>query len=248
MKLINGDCINELKNINDNSIDLCILDLPYGNTECKWDNKIDLDKLWIELKRVAKDNTPFFFFCNMRFATEIINSNPKMYRYDLVWYKPNSSAGHLLSGKMPMRNHELILVFYKKLPTYNKNEYHKKIAEVQYIKNKKKGDLCYTTGGGNCRIGTGKLYDIPLPKSVLEYPIENKMSLYKRFHQTQKPQGILEWIIKYYSNENDVVLDPTMGGGSTAVACKTLNREFIGIELDKDIFEKAKERIENHNK
>jgi site-specific DNA-methyltransferase (adenine-specific) len=245
MKLINGCCINELKNIEDNSVDLCILDLPYGTTSCKWDNKIDLDKLWTELKRVGKDNTPFFFFCDYRFSIELYNSNPKWFRYDLIWLKPNSNCGHLNSGKMPMRNHELLLVFYKKLPTYNKDKYHKKINEYEYTKSNKE-DSVYRKFYINKDTRNMKIYDIPLPKSVLEYPIENKMSQHKRFHQTQKPQNILEWIIKYYSNENDVILDPTMGGGSSGIACLTLNREFIGIELDKDIFEKAKNRIENN--
>ena len=249
MNLINGDCLNELKNIEDNSIDLCILDLPYGTTSCKWDNKIELDKLWIELKRVGKNNTPFFFFCDYRFSIELYNSNPKWFRYDLCWYKTNSCCNHLNSGKMPMRNHELILVFYNKLPTYNKNEYHKKITEVNFDKDK--NDECkgiYGKNGSNSvnRKHCGVIYDIPLPRTILEYPIENKSSPKKRFHQTQKPQNILEWIIKYYSNENNTILDPTMGSGSTGIACKTLNRKFIGIEMDDDIFEIAKNRIENN--
>jgi site-specific DNA-methyltransferase (adenine-specific) len=202
IEIFNNNCFDKLKEIEDNSVDLFILDLPYGNTDCKWDKKVDLDELWREMKRIARnDNTPYFFFCNMRFGNELINSNPKMYRYDLVWYKPNSSAGHLLSGKMPMRNHELLLVFYKKLPTYNKNKYHKKIRDVEYVKNENKGDKCYTTGGGFEQHKRGLIYDVKLPTSVLEYPIDNKMNMKKRFHQTQKPQGILEWIIKYYYND-----------------------------------------------
>jgi site-specific DNA-methyltransferase (adenine-specific) len=144
-----------------------------------------------------------------------------------------------------MRNHELILVFYKKLPTYNKNKYHKKIREIEYVKyDKDDNDKCYTTGGAIDYSKTGKAYDVKLPTSVLEHPVENKMNRKARLHQTQKPQGILEWIIKYYTNEGDTVLDPTMGSGSTGVAAKTLNRKFIGIEMDEKYYEIAKKRLE----
>jgi len=242
MNLINGECLEELKKIEDKSVDCFINDLPYGITSNLWDKKIDLDKLWIEMKRTARnDNTPYFFFCDIKLAIDLINSNPKWFRYDLVWYKPNGSAGYLNSGKMPMRNHELLLVFYKKLPTYNKKEYHKKMKYIEedgvdvdgvYGKRKKIKGFNY-----------GKLYDVKLPISVLEFPVESKTK--KTFHNTQKPQGILEWIIKYYTNEGDTILDPTMGSGSTGVACKTLNRNFIGIELEKEYFDVANERINN---
>ena len=244
MNLINGECLEELKNIEDKSVDCFICDLPYQATALKWDKKIDLDELWIEMKRTARnDNTPFFFFCDMKLAVDLINSNPKWFRYDLVWYKPNSACGHLNSGKMPMRNHELLLVFYKNLPVYNKERYHKKIAEVDYEDVSGK-DIVY----GSHRLVKykhGILYDVKLPISVLTIPNDSNLS--KRLHPTQKPQQILEWIIKYYSNEGDTILDPTMGGGSTGVACKTLNRNFIGIELDKKYFDVANERINNLN-
>ena len=235
MQLINGNCLEELKNIEDNSVDCFICDLPYGTTACKWDNKIDLDELWREMKRIARSvNTPYFFFCDMKFASEIIISNPKWFRYDLVWYKRNSGAGYLQSGKMPLRKHEIVLVFYKKLPTYNKDKYHKKKDDIE--KHKSKTSLYGNTKYKVC--GKGSHYDIPLPISVLEYDVESK-----RKHITQKPQGILEWIIKYYTNEGDTVLDPTSGSGSTGVACKTLNRNFIGIEMDEKYYEIAKKRI-----
>ena len=142
-----------------------------------------------------------------------------------------------------MRNHELLLIFYNKLPTYNKNEYHKKIVEVEF-KEKKSNDGVYGKAHRHTSTHNAKsLYDIPLPKSVLNMPIENKMSQHKRLHQTQKPQNILEWIIKYYTNEGDTVLDPTMGSGSTGVAAKTLNRKFIGIEMDEKYYEVAKKRL-----
>jgi site-specific DNA-methyltransferase (adenine-specific) len=248
IEIFNNNCFDKLKEIEDNSVDLFICDLPYGSTRCKWDIKIDLDELWREMKRIARnDNTPYFFFCNMRFAIQLYNSNPKMYRYDLVWYKPNGTAGHLNSGKMPMRNHELLLVFYKKLPTYNKNEYHKKIIEPDAPNIDENFDGVY---GESKQLNyfpkekKGRWYDVKLPCSVLEHPIESKMNPKTKFHQTQKPQGILEWIIKYYSNEGQTVLDPTMGSGSTGVAAKTLNRKFIGIEMNEEYFEVAKKRLD----
>ena len=246
MNLIKGDCIEELKDISDNSVDCFICDLPYGNSNCKWDFKINLEELWREMKRIARnDNTPYFFFCDMRFAVELIQSNPKMYRYDLVWYKPNSNCGHLNSGKMPMKNHELLLVFYKKLPTYNKKKYHNRLKNANIIKEEggMKDKVYGATYKENNYHLKGSFYDTPLPQSILTFNIENKMSPKYRFHPTQKPQGILEWIIKYYTNEGDTVLDPTMGSGSTGVACVSLNRKFIGIEKNEDYFNVASTRI-----
>ena len=230
-----------MKNIENNTVDCFICDLPYGSTDCKWDCKINLEDLWRELKRIARnDNTPYFFFCDMRFGVEIINSNPKMFRYDLVWYKPNSNCGHLNSGKMPMRNHELLLVFYKKLPTYNKDKYHKKICDENVYK-KDAYEGIYETSI-NTKFIYGKKYDIPLPKSVLNMSCKSNMSK-KRFHKTEKSQDILEWILKYYTNEGDTILDPTMGSGSCGVACVSLHRKFIGIEKDEKYFEVAKKRL-----
>ena len=255
MNLINGECLEELNKIEDKSVDCFICDLPYQITACVWDKKIDLEKLWIELKRTARNNkTPFFFFCDMKLAVELINSNPKWFRYELIWYKTNGGCGHLNSGKMPMKTHELLLVFYKNLPVYNKKRYHNRIIEVDYevdyedVSGKDNKDNVYGIRHKQKRKFGEKLYDVKLPKSVLEIPVENKMSQNKRFHPTQKPQQILEWIIKYYSNEGDTILDPTMGSGSTGVACQTLHRNFIGIELDNEYFDVANERINNLNK
>jgi site-specific DNA-methyltransferase (adenine-specific) len=230
--LIKGDCLEELKKIEERTVDCFICDLPYGTTTCKWDKKIDLDMLWKELKRIAKnDNTPYFFFCDMRLAVELINSNPKMFRYDLVIHKTRC-VGFLNSNRMPMRGHELLLVFYKKCPVYNKDKYHKKIKK-------------YNQGGdygiyGKITNRDKTLYDNTLPTSIIKMTNNNKA---KRFHKTQKELDILEWIVKYYTNENDVVLDPTMGSGSTGVACVSLNRKFIGIELDDTYYEVAEKRL-----
>jgi site-specific DNA-methyltransferase (adenine-specific) len=233
--LIQGDCIDKLKDISDNSVNCFICDLPYGTTICKWDNKIDLEDLWREMKRIARnDNTPYFFFCDMRLAVDLIQSNPKWFRYDLVIHKSNK-VGFLNSKKMPMREHELLLVFYKKLPTYNIDDNH----NVKSVHRRKQpyDDSVY---GKVIRQGH-KYYEPPLPTSILKMQNSN----HHRNHPTEKSQDILEWIIKYYTNEGDTVLDPTMGSGSTGVASVSLNRNFIGIEKNEDYFNVAYKRINN---
>jgi len=235
MEIFNNNCLEKLKEIEDKSVDCFICDLPYGSTACKWDKKIDLDELWREMKRIAKnDNTPYFFFCDMRFAVDLITSNPKMYKYDIVINKRNV-VGHLNSRKMPMRKHELLLVFYKKLPTYNVLEYHKKVNEEERLKERE------TVYGNVSDKKYGKVYEPSLPHSIIQM---DNLNTRGKNHPTEKSQDILEWIIKYYTNEGDTVLDPTMGSGSTGVAAKTLNRNFIGIEMNEEYFEVAKKRIE----
>jgi site-specific DNA-methyltransferase (adenine-specific) len=234
--LYNDDCFNVFSLIENKTIDLVILDLPYGQTACKWDNKIDLEKLWIELKRISKDNTQYIFFTTTKFGVDLINSNPIWFRYDLVWEKHNS-VGFYMANKMPLRNFEMIYVFSnpkKKGKIYNpqmtKGEpYHRGIRKNV---NNIYGD-CILTSGNN-------LSGDRFPTSILKYYNKDK-----KIHPTQKPIELLEWIIKTYSNESNLVLDCCMGSGSTIIACINTNRNYIGIEKDKEIFEKAKERIES---
>jgi DNA modification methylase len=233
-QLLNGDCLEVLKTLADSSIDLVITDLPYGQTECAWDIVIDMNKLWAQLLRVGKENTAYIFFCTTKFGYSLIESNKKMFRYDLVWEKLNRKTGFLHCKKMPMRNHEMIYVFYAKLPTYNIEDNHIRLRE--YVLS---DQIC--TGGVYPRSAsktTGGVYDPPLPGSIISCNSNSKMK-----HPTEKPQGILEWLIKYYSKRGDVVLDPTMGSGSTGVACKTLGRTFIGIEMNKEYFDVASAQI-----
>jgi site-specific DNA-methyltransferase (adenine-specific) len=236
--LIQGDCLEKLKDIDDNSVDCFICDLPYGTTAYKksWDNKIDLDELWRELKRIAKnDNTPYFFFCDFRFGTELYNSNIKWFRYDMV-IKKSFVVGFLNSKRQPLREHELLLVFYKKSPTYNITDNHtvKSIHRKRQPYNK--------SVYGKVIRKEHKYYEPPLPRSILNTSNSN----HHRNHPTEKSQDILEWIIKYYTNEGDTILDPTMGSGSTGKACVSLNRKFIGIEKDKEYFDIATKRINNN--
>ena len=271
MELYNEDCLERLKKIPDKSIDLIFNDLPYGQTSCKWDSIIDIDELWKQYKRIRKDTTPIFFTCSTKFGHSLISANKKEFRYDLVWAK-SAPCGFLNAKKMPMKKHEMVYVFYKKLPYYNLSSHkHKFIDELKIIKTDKKSIysrndyLVYKK-----RQNSESAYDPPLPTSVIKtdlYSVKNKkdkrelireqpnkydpplpnsileIKSQKGKHSTQKPDELMEWILKYYSKEEDIVLDPTMGSGSMGVACKKMNRKFIGIEKDEEIFKVAQERI-----
>ena len=405
--LLHGDCLEHLHSVDDNSVDLIFCDLPYGQTSCKWDCKIDLTKLWDHFMRIKKLNTPLFFTTTTKFGCDLIQSAPKkcFFRYDLVWVK-SAPAGFLSAKKMPMRKHEMVYVFYEKLPLYDlsshthkfikerdagqKNgsvyggEEGKKLMEGKYepplpvsvmkeepkqiIKGenntyntegrkkpivREKGDKYEpplpvsvvkeesggatggerklkdknsNKGGLYCKINrledikydpplpvsvvkeesggaTGlrkdnhktaygenihyhnneqkngeSIYNPPLPVSVVKEdvykanerfkngkltkharnlqkgddpiydpPLPNSMLEIKSTrgkHSTEKPVALMEWILKYYSKEGDTILDPTMGSGSTGIACKNMNRNFIGIEKDPEIYEGAVNRIE----
>lgn len=233
MVLINDDCLNALTNIADKSVSLVVADLPYGQTNNDWDIKIDLVKLWEHLKRVGTTNCAYMFFTTTKFGIDLILSNKDWFRYDLVWRK-DKGVGFINSKKMPMRSHEMIYVFYNKLPTYN--------IEGNHTKQKRKGnDIEVKEGCYNIERVVSSVYTPRLPLSVLQFDGINNMK--KRYHSTEKPVDLLEWIIRYYSNEGDTILDPTMGSGSTGVACKNLNRKFIGIEMDKTIYSVAVDRI-----
>jgi site-specific DNA-methyltransferase (adenine-specific) len=268
MTTFNGDCLEVMKDLSDNSIDLLFCDLPYGQTNCKWDCKIDLELFWKQINRICKINCPMFFTTTTRFGVELINSNPKNFRYDLVWVKTHN-CGFLLAKKMPMRKHEMIYVFYRKLPLYDLNSHNHKFTDsYKPNTNETKVNLCYGEGShnneykGEARVSN--VYEPPLPVSVIKTDLvsntlsyRNKAGQYdpplpnsllevksqKGKHATQKPIELLKWILKYYSKEGDTVLDPTMGSGTTGVACKLMNRQFIGIEKDNKIYNNAVERL-----
>ena len=363
--LYNGDCFDSMKLMDDKSVDLIFCDLPYGITSCSWDCLIDLDKLWIEFMRIKKLNTPIIMTCTTKFGLSLLNSCPKKcpFRYDLVWCK-SASAGFLCAKKMPMRKHEMIYVFYEKLPFYDLSSHTHKFIKERDTK-QKNGKIYETDGNNKCmegkydpplpnslikdeqmnselygelpttdsyaeKIGINKSdkhkvhYDPPLPNSLIKEDcpdmVMNKDSIYgeimtennvklgghqKRYdpplpnslikedcpepepetmdtiygeidikkldierkdrtsaydpalpnslleikstrgkHSTEKPVALMEWILKYYSKEDDIVFDPTMGSGSMGVACGNMNRNFIGIEKDAEIYEVAVNRIE----
>jgi len=337
--LLHGDCLEHMKHLDAESVDLIFCDLPYGQTGCQWDCKIDHGKFWDQIMRIKKTNTPIFMTTTTKFGIELIQSAPKKcpFRYDLVWVK-SAPCGFLSAKKMPMRKHEMVYVFYEKLPYYDlsshKHKFQKKatasqngptyggggkepdaevikttydpplpVSVVKYdqtyetdlyggvkrddrknkivydpplpvsiIKDTKHGTNTYDTEKRKKPITREppNKYDPPLPVSVVK---EDKHTLYgdieekgiphtttydpplpttmleikstRGKHSTEKPVALMEWILKYYSKEGDVVLDPTMGSGSTGVACKNMNRNFIGIEMDPEIFEVAIGRIES---
>jgi len=245
-RLLNGDCLEYMKKLPDKSVDLFICDLPYGETNCKWDSKIDMAEFWKEFKRIRKSTrTACIHFCSTKFGYTLIKSWEKGYKMDMVWKKRNKTGG-LQSRNRPMRNHEMVYFFYEQAPKYNRDKYHKRIAKKEHKIEKE--DL---TMGKTSKMGPINNFEPPNPASVVipaeDEPVSmfesTKVFIGKRHHQTEKPQDILEFFLKYWTDEGDTVLDPTMGSGSTGVACETLNRNFIGYEMDPTIFKVAQKRM-----
>ena len=236
-ELWNGDCISLMDNIDDKSIDCIITDLPYQQTSRnKWDVIIPFELLWKQYKRIVKDSAAIILFGNGMFTADLMTSNRDMWRYNLIWEK-TQPTGFLNARKMPLRNHEDICVFYKKLPTYNPQKTTGHIRKVS--KAEHKIGCKNTTDYGEHGLTT---YDSTerYPKSVWKFAKDVQKSA---LHPTQKPLGLLEELIKTYTNENDLILDSCMGSGTTGLACKNLNRRFIGIEKEEKYFKITKERI-----
>ena len=345
--LHNKDCLEILPTIPDNSVDLIFCDLPYGQTNCKWDSIIPIDKLWVEFKRIRKDTTPIVMTCTTRFGHTLISSNQKEFRMDMVWQK-SRKCGFLLARKRPLSGHEMVYFFWNKQPKYNYLKYHKytkkekntttidkKLLSVYTHKDvlnkphrnvKDKGSGTYDptlpnsvisnkggevfgslkrpindNGGPNydpilpnsvivnegvyAELNDGKIndhsktgglsYTPGLPDSVIgshnnedtcygKNPIPRKdrnvgytpglpdsilkiASKKPSKHSTGKPLALMEFILKYWTDENDIVFDPTFGGGSMPIQCKLMNRQFIGCELDKKIYDDAVELIGDIN-
>ncbi len=269
MSLYNDDCLAIMETFDKESIDFVFCDLPYGggHTSCSWDIEIDLERFWKLINKITKKEAPIIFTCSTKFGNKLINSNPKNFRYDLVWVK-SAPCGHLNSKRIPMRLHEMIYVFYRKLPKiYGENIrlYHKhkflKEREIPFkneeyqnriikprntIKSEETYGKDYLKKKENFRAYNPKLgakgeestlYEPPLPNSILQIRSQ------KGKHATQKPTELIKWLLKYYTKEGDIVLDPTMGSGTTGVACKEMKRDFIGIEKDNEIFKIAQSRI-----
>ena len=236
IQLFNGDCLEIMnKLIADGvKVDAVITDPPYGTTACKWDSVIPFDEMWKRLKALRKDNTPIVLFGSEPFSTYLRMSNIKEFKYDWIWNK--FKAGNIfLANYQPMKIHEIISVFGKDNITYN---------PIKEIRDKIKISKNYGTGatmGGNYeKEEKVYIYKDKNPVSIIE--ISNARQKGKS-HPTQKPLDLMEYLVKTYTNEGDTVLDFTMGSGTTGVACKNLNRNFIGIELDKKYFDIAEKRI-----
>tara|TARA_R110000744_G_scaffold239381_1_gene356803 strand:+ start:997 stop:1935 length:939 start_codon:yes stop_codon:yes gene_type:complete len=309
MKLILGDCLIQLKTIPDKSVDFVYCDLSYGQTACKWDKKFTPEQFkifWIELKRIARnERTPFFFSCTTKFGYDLIKSNEKYFRWDLVWKKKNRSTGFLNAYKLPLRAHEMIYCFAKKCPEYDVSS-HSEFTEVKVNRKAPKATIYGVNKGTTSIYHKDKLptSDItpPIDEHELVYCFAKKSPVYdvsshkeykqdntiknpkvieiynqklhapkrhkdklptsditqlddnpsswcefkldsKTGHRTAKPIKLMEFLLKYWSKEGDTILDPTMGSGSMGIACKNMNREFIGIELNELIYELATKRI-----
>ena len=237
IKLLQGDCLELMKDIPDGSVDMILCDLPYGITACTWDSVIPFEPLWEQYNRIIKDNGAIVLFGTEPFSTQLKMSNLKHYKYDWIWNKVRG-VGFQIAKYRPMQQHEYISVFCNgKLNYYPIMEKRDKVKKSKNYSNSKV-----------CRLQSNdmkeRIYTEKYPTSILTY---SNASQKGRLHPTQKPTELLEYLIKTYTKEYEVVLDNCMGSGSTGVACKRLNRNFIGIELDKNYFDIAKERIENEN-
>jgi site-specific DNA-methyltransferase (adenine-specific) len=241
MELHNGDCFEIIPKLK-NKVDLVIVDLPYGQTDCKWDEAIDLTEMWKQLKKICEKNCIYAFFCNTRFGASLINSNPKWFRYDIVWEK-NSGTGFLHCRDQPIRMHEMIYIFKNNVKPKNKCfTYNPQMTEGKpYSATKDKGEYPETPLYTTPRCPTKENKGTRFPISILRYKKDKN-----KLHPTQKPVDLCEWLVESYSNEHDTVLDFTMGSGSTGIACLNTERYFIGIEKDEKIFKVASNRLNHH--
>lgn len=244
IELIQGDCLEKMKDITDGSIDMILCDLPYGTTKCKWDVVIPFEPLWEQYNRIIKDRGVIVLFGSEPFSSLLRCSNLQIYKYDWIWYK-NTTSGFVLAKKQPMRNHENISVFYKGQCDYYP------IKELRDLNEDSKKRMQYeftSTCGVNVQQGGIKKVQFIPEHKELAYPKTVKRfnsvpTSSGRLHPTQKPVVLLEYLIKTYTIEGETILDNCMGSGSTGVACKNINRNFIGIELDPEYFKIAKKRI-----
>ncbi|MDB8790667.1 site-specific DNA-methyltransferase [Romboutsia sp. 1001216sp1] len=236
-EIYNGECISIMQSIKDKSIDLILCDLPYGTTDCKWDNIIPFDLMWEQYHRIIKDNGAIVLFSAQPFTTKLINSNLKNYRYSWYWMK-NTCTGFAFAKHQPMRKIEDINVFYKRKPLYIPQGL-KKLDKPKVKKRKSKISNKDTIYNEDTLMKEHIVEYTNYPNNVLEFKKESKT-----VHPTQKPVDLLEYLIKTYTMEGDIVLDNCMGSGSVGVATGNTNRKFIGIELDNTYFEIAKNRIE----
>ena len=239
--LYNGDCLEVMKNIPNKSVDMILCDLPYGTTACKWDVIIPFEPLWEQYNRIIKDNGAIVLFGSEPFSSALRMSNIKNYKYDWIWKKPRGT-GHLNVKRQPLRDVENISVFYKKQCLYNpqlsKGEPYSALKGGKNSRVSQAGDTTYgkfMNGAEYRNDNDGFRY----PKQVISFGVVERGTL----HPTQKPVALLEYLIKTYSNEDDIILDNCMGSGSTGVACVNTGREFIGIELDENYYNIAKNRI-----
>jgi len=230
IQLIQGDCLEEMKNIPDGSVDMVLTDPPYGTTQNKWDSVIDLILMWTELNRIVKDDGAVVMTAQQPFTSHLIMSNPKNFKYCWTWVK-EAGTGFLNAKKYPLKDSEDVVVFCRKPHIYNPQMREGEPYTITQGKTKSKN---YGTQTGATTVSDGKRY----PLTTIHFARDKG-----KVHPTQKPVALMEYLIKTYTSEGETVLDFTMGSGTTGVACKNLNRNFIGIELDETYFNIAKARI-----
>ena len=233
VKLMQGDCLELMKDIPDGSVDMILADLPYGTTACKWDSIIPFEPLWEQYERIIKDNGAIVLTASQPFTSALVMSNPKLFKYEWVWDKVKPSTG-LHAKHQPLRQHESVLIFSKQKATYKPimTEAKDRKETITSSNGEAFGGATVTRRHDN----KGKSY----PRSILTLSNANQRG---KVHPTQKPVALFEYLIKTYTNEGDTVLDNVMGSGTTGVACKNLNRNFIGMELNEEYFKIATERI-----
>ena len=236
-----GDCLDLMPSIPSKSVDMILCDLPYGTTACEWDSIIDMGRLWREYERVIKDNGAIVLTANNVFTFKLWSSNPSIFKYKIIWDKI-MKVGHLSANKMPMKQHEDILIFYKHQPCFNPQ----KTSGEKYVvkRNKTMKAPEYQIGAPIARTDTindGDRY----PSDIICFSA-NTFTKDIGMHPTQKPVALFEYLIKTYTNENELVLDNCSGSGTTAVACMNTNRRFICIERDETYHKKSLERLANH--
>ena len=239
IELYCGDCLEIMKNIPDKSVDMILCDLPYGTTECKWDKFIDNKSMWEHYNRILKESGNIILFASQPFTTKLIESNSKMFRYEIIWIKTRPT-GFANANYRPMKKHENILIFTKASTSTAGNNHatYNPQGLIECERKVKRTSRGYQGERQNSKDEYVSKFT-NYPTSIVEFPSEGKT-----VHPTQKPVDLLEYLIKTYSNDGEVVLDNCMGSGSTGVACKHTNRKFIGIEIDEKYFEIAKKRIE----
>jgi site-specific DNA-methyltransferase (adenine-specific) len=234
MELLLGDCLELLPQIADESVDMILCDLPYGTTACSWDSIIPLNKLWEQYHRICKPNAAMVFTAAQPFTTILAASNLQNFRYEWIWEKPQGT-NPMNAKVMPLKSHENILIFYRKKPTYNPQMWYSTPYSGFSSDKSTIGEVYGNQQSKHRDNPDGSRY----PKTVLKFKQE------KGLHPTQKPVALMEYLIKTYTNPDEVVLDNTMGSGTTGVACMNTQRKFIGIESDEKYYKIAKERIEN---
>lgn len=239
-KMINtitqGDCLDVMKYIPDGSVDMILADLPYGTTACKWDTIIPFEPLWGQYERIIKDNGAIVLTASQPFTSALVMSNPRLFRYSIVWDKVNRSTGYGNARRMPLRRHEDILLFYKRLPTYNPQM--TQGEPYKAVRSGRKPDV-YADGGLSPVNTINKGTRFPISILPVKADVKTEMGL----HPTQKPVTLFEYLIRTYTNEGGTVLDNVIGSGTTAVAAINTGRNFIGIEQESDYVEIARRRV-----